>query len=68
ALGLGALLMLMAWTKSTGPGASPPSSGSITKKRTGEGPSSQDKAERRTKARHDARKQRIEEKGVTCER
>ncbi|CAK9180256.1 unnamed protein product, partial [Ilex paraguariensis] len=68
ALGLGALLMLMARTKSTDPGASPSPSGSTSKKRVDEDPSSQDKAERRTKARHDARKQCIEEKGVMCER
>ncbi|CAK9179471.1 unnamed protein product, partial [Ilex paraguariensis] len=49
ALGLGALLMLIARTKSTGPGAYPPSSGSTSNKRTGEDPSSQDKAEWRTK-------------------
>ncbi|CAK9172675.1 unnamed protein product, partial [Ilex paraguariensis] len=49
---LGALLYLMARTKNTGPVFPPP--GSTSPKRTGEGPSSQDREERRTKARHDA--------------
>ena len=65
ALGLGALLMLMARTNSTSLGTSPPPTSSSSRKKAREGPSGQ---ERTTKARHDAHRQCVEEKGVTCER
>ncbi|CAK9149090.1 unnamed protein product, partial [Ilex paraguariensis] len=65
-LGLGALLYLMARTKKTGRVSPPPSS--TSQKRTREGPSPEDKEERRTKARHDAKRQWIEENGLTCGR
>ena len=66
-LSLGALLMLMALTKRTGADSSPPM-GSSSQKRSKEGLSVQERQERRNKAKHDARMQRIEEKVVTCER
>ncbi|CAK9143733.1 unnamed protein product, partial [Ilex paraguariensis] len=66
-LGVGVLLSLLSRTKRTGL-ETPPAKGSSSNKKTREGPSGQDREERRTKPKHDARRQRIVEKNVMCER